>query len=81
MSESIALERPSLCFRCHDSDGARSLVAEHGITARKFPGFEGAFLVLTAPEGTRLFLFKEDFLGEPIEVEEDVDPAEIEDLQ
>jgi hypothetical protein len=36
-------------------------------------------MVLTAPESTRLYLFDEDFLGEPIEVDEDVDPSEIED--
>jgi len=35
-------------------------------------------MVLTAPEGTQLFLFDEDFLGEAIEVDEDVDPSEIE---
>lgn len=81
LSESIALEHPSLCFKCHDEGSLRSLISAQNIDARKFPGFEGAFLVLTAPEGTRLFIFKEDFLGEAIEVDEDVDPAEIEGLQ
>ena len=81
LSESIALEQPSLCFKCQDMDSLRSLVGEQGIDVKKFPGFEGAFMVLTAPEGTRLFIFKEDFLGEAIEVDEDVDPAEIEGLQ
>ena len=38
-------------------------------------------LVLLAPEGTPLFIFQEDFLGEAIEVDEDVDPAEIEEFQ
>jgi hypothetical protein len=81
LSESIALEQPSLCFKCHDPDTLLSLVKEQGIDTRKFPGFEGAFVVLTAPEGSQLFVFKEDFLGESIEVDEDVDPAEIEGLQ
>ena len=81
LSESIALERPSLCFKCHDEHPLRSVVSAQGIDARKFPGFEGAFMVLVAPEGTRLFIFKEDFLGEAIEVDEDVDPAELEEFQ
>jgi catechol 2,3-dioxygenase-like lactoylglutathione lyase family enzyme len=81
LSESIALERPSICFKCRDEDRLRSLVATQGIDAQKFPGFEGAFLVLTAPEGTQLFVFKEDFLGEAIDVDEDVDPADVEGLQ
>ena len=78
LSESIALQSPSLCFKCHDKDSLRQLVDARGLEAKEFPGFEGAFMVLTAPEGTQLFLFDEDFLGEPIEVDEDVDPSEIE---
>jgi hypothetical protein len=35
-----------------------------------FPGFEGAFAELSAPEGTRIYLFDEDFLGESYIVEE-----------
>jgi hypothetical protein len=81
LSESIALEQPSLCFKCHDEHALRSLVSAQDLDARKFPGFEGAFLVLVAPESTPLFVFKEDFLGEAIEVDEDVDPAEIEEYQ
>jgi len=78
LSESIALEQPSLCFKCHDKSALKTLINARGLRAEKFPGFEGAFMVLTAPEGTQIYLFKEDFLGEPIEVEEDVDPSEIE---
>jgi hypothetical protein len=78
LSESIALEHPSLCFKCHDKSALKHLIGQRGLEAKEFPGFEGAFMVLTAPEGTQLFLFDEDFLGEPIEVDEDVDPSEIE---
>jgi catechol 2,3-dioxygenase-like lactoylglutathione lyase family enzyme len=81
LSESIALEQPSLCFKCHDEEVLQSLASAQDLGARKFPGFEGAFLVLVAPEGTPLFVFKEDFLGEAIEVDEDVDPSEIEEFQ
>jgi hypothetical protein len=77
LSESIALEQPSLCFKCRDKSAVMQLVEERGLDAMEFPGFEGAFMVLTAPEKTRLYLFDEDFLGEPIEVDEDVDPSEI----
>ena len=79
LSESIALNEPSLCFKCHDKKALKQLVEAQGLSFEKFPGFEGAFGVLTAPEGTRLYLFDEDFLGESIEVDEDVDPDEIRD--
>ena len=78
LSESIALKQPSLCFKCHDEAALRKLIEAQGFQAEKFPGFEGAFSVLTAPEGTQLYMFKEDFLGEAIEVDEDVDPSEVE---
>lgn len=78
LSESIALQRPSLCFKCHDKAALKSLLLARGLEAQEFPGFEGAFMVLTAPEGTQLFVFDEDFLGESIEVDEDVDPSEVE---
>jgi len=78
LSESIALESPSLCFKCQDKEALKHLVETRGLEAKAFPGFEGAFMVLTAPEGTQLFLFDEDFLGEPIVVDEDVDPSEVE---
>ena len=78
LSESIALRKPSLCFKCQDRDTLKHLIEARGLEVKEFPGFEGAFMVLTAPEGTELFLFDEDFLGEPIEVDEDVDPSEVE---
>lgn len=78
LSESIALEQPSLCFKCRDASALQTLIETQGLNAKKFPGFEGAFVVLTAPEGTQLYVFKEDFLGEAIEVDEDVDPSEAE---
>ena len=77
LSESIALDEPSLCFKCRDKQALMQLIDVQGLTYDKFPGFEGAFGVLTAPEGTRLYVFDEDFLGESIEVDEDVDPDEI----
>ena len=76
LSESIALAAPSLCFKCHDKDTLKALVEKEGLRAERFPGFEGAFLAIRAPEGTMLYAFDEDFLGEPIEVDEDVDPEE-----
>lgn len=79
LSESIALDQPSICFKCHDKSALKQLIEQRGLEAKEFPGFEGAFMVLTAPEGTQLFLFDEDFLGEPIEVDEDVDPSEFPD--
>jgi hypothetical protein len=72
LSESIALEGPSLCFRCGDKEAVWTAIAQHGFSFKEFPGFEGAFMVLQAPEGTMLYLFKEDFLGESYEVAETV---------
>ena len=77
LSESIALDEPSLCFKCRDKQALKQLIDAQGLSYETFPGFEGAFGVLTAPEGTRLYVFDEDFLGESIEVDEDVDPEEI----
>ena len=74
LSESIALNGPALCFRCDDKDAVWIALAQHGFEHKEFPGFEGAFMAVTAPEGTSLFLFDEDFLGELYEVEE-VDEA------
>ena len=76
LSESIALDGPSLCFKCHDKDALEALVERRGLKSQRYPGYEGAFLAIKAPEGTMLYVFDEDFLGEPIEVEEDVDPSE-----
>lgn len=70
LSESIALQQPSLCFKCRDRDALLSSIELHGMCNERFPGFEGAFAELTAPEGTRLYLFDEDFLGETYIVEE-----------
>ena len=81
LSESIALEQPSLCFKCRDRQALKKRVAAEGLSYGKFPGFEGAFGVLTAPEGTQLYVFEEDFLGESIEVDEDVDPDDLEEIK
>jgi hypothetical protein len=70
LSESIALKQPSLCFKCRDRDALAEAIERHGIRSSAFPGFEGAFVEIEAPEGTKLYLFEEDFLGEPYIVEE-----------
>ena len=75
LSESIALSGPALCFRCDDKDAVWIGLARHGFTHREFPGYEGAFMSISAPEGTELFLFDGDFLGELYEVEENDEPA------
>lgn len=75
LSESIALDRPSLCFKVPDLERLSGLIERHGMHHEKFPGFEGARCVLTAPEGTRLYVFDEDFLGETIQVEESEDTS------
>ena len=56
--------------------GGRKGVEKESLRSQRFPGYEGAFLAIKAPEGTMLYVFDEDFLGEPIEVDEDVDPDE-----
>jgi hypothetical protein len=76
LSESIALSGPSLCFRCHDKDALFAMIERHGLPHEKFPGYEGAFVALKAPEGTMLYAFEEDFLGDLIEVEESDDLSE-----
>jgi len=70
LSESIALTAPSLCFRCHDQEKLQAVIDKHDLPHQKFPGYEGAFVAITAPEGTKLFVFSEDFLGEAYEVAE-----------
>jgi hypothetical protein len=70
LSESIALKEPSLCFKCRDREALTERIERHGLKTRTFPGFEGAFAEIEAPEGTKLYLFDEDFLGEPYIVEE-----------
>lgn len=76
LSESIALTGPSLCFRCPDRAALAAVCERYGFPVHKFPGFEGAFAALRAPEGTMLYLFDEDFLGAGIEVQEEVDLAD-----
>ncbi len=81
LSESIALSGPSLCFKCDDRDAIGEACDRFGFEKQKFPGFEGAFAALTAPEGTCLYLFDEDFLGEGIEVDESDDLSEFKNSQ
>ena len=76
LSESIALKAPSLCFRCPDRHGLMGLLEQQGIEHEKFPGFEGAFVAINAPDGTMLYAFDEDFLGEAYEVDESGDAAD-----
>ena len=76
LSESIALNSPSLCFRCPDKEKLLAMIEKHGLPHEKFPGFEGAFVALKAPEGTMLYAFDEDFLGETYEVAESDDMSE-----
>lgn len=76
LSESIALDGPSLCFKCYDAENLVTVSERAGIPLENYPGFEGAFARVRAPEGTSLFLFREDFLGEAYEVEEGGDPTD-----
>jgi hypothetical protein len=76
LSESIALQAPSPCFRCQDRETLMALLDQRGFEYEKFPGFEGAFVAIRAPEGTMLFVFEEDFLGEAYEVDESGDPSD-----
>ncbi len=76
LSESIALTGPSLSFKCADRDGLMTLLDHNDMRTEKFPGFEGAFVAIRAPEGTMLYVFDEDFLGEAYEVDESDDVSE-----
>ena len=76
LSESIALKTPSLCFRCPDRHGLMGVLEQNGLSFEKFPGFEGAFVAIRAPEGTMLYAFEEDFLGEKYEVDESGDVSD-----
>jgi len=76
LSESIALKSPSLCFRNRDRKGLMEFVQQRGFDFEKYPGYEGAFVAITAPEGTTLFVFEEDFLGESYEVDESGDATD-----
>lgn len=73
LSESIALKGHGLCFKCMDRDALDATLQRHGIRSEKFPGYEGASRVIEAPEGTLLYVFDEDFLGEAYEVTEGED--------
>lgn len=76
LSESIALAGPSLCFRNPDREGLMALLQQRGFEFEKYPGYEGAYVAITAPEGTTLYVFEEDFLGEAYEVDESGDPTD-----
>lgn len=76
LSESIAVKAPSLCFKCPDRDALLGQLEKMGLSFEKFPGFEGAFVAVRAPEGTILFAFDEDFLGEKYEVDESGDVSD-----
>jgi hypothetical protein len=76
LSESIALSGPSLSFKCPDRHNLMEMLGHSGIECEKFPGFEGAFVAIKAPEGTMLYAFEEDFLGEAYEVDESGDVSE-----
>jgi len=76
LSESIALKGPSLCFKCPDRHGLMGMLEKNNMDFEKFPGFEGAFVAIRAPEGTTLFAFEEDFLGEAYEVDESGDASD-----
>lgn len=76
LSESIALKNPSLCFRSPDRNELMALIRQRGFDFEKYPGYEGAFVAIRAPEGTTLYVFEEDFLGEPYEVDESGDLAD-----
>jgi len=70
ISESIALNAPALSYTCYDREAISAAIENQRLTHETFPGFEGAFVTLRAPEGTRIFLFDQDFLGELYEVSE-----------
>jgi hypothetical protein len=53
-----------------------TLLDLQGFEYEKFPGFEGDFVAIKAPEGTMLYAFDEDFLGESYEVDESGDAAD-----
>jgi hypothetical protein len=76
LSESIALDSPSLCFKCDDRSTLASLIERHNLDHEMYPGYEGAFVAINAPEGTKLFVFDEDFLGETYEVDESGDVSD-----
>lgn len=76
LSESIAVDAPSLCFKCHDRHQLMGILEQNELSFKKYPGYEGAFVAIKAPEGTCLFAFEEDFLGEKYEVDETGDVSD-----
>ena len=70
LSESARLRQASLCFKTHDADRLESVCTDAGVTLKPRPGFEGAAYSVTAPDGTTLYVFEQDFLGEGYEVDE-----------
>jgi hypothetical protein len=73
LSENIALEQPSMCFRCQDREKLFAVIEKHALEHEKLPAYEDAFVAIKAPEGTTLYAFDEDFLGAPYEVAESDD--------
>ena len=59
-----------------NKEALEALITRHGLPHETYPGYEGAFVALEAPEGTMLYAFGEDFLGDLIEVEESDDLSE-----
>ncbi len=70
LSEHRALRQPALCFKCQDTNALLRLLDRHGLPYARSPDFENALIRLIAPEGTTLFVFTADFLGELYEVDE-----------
>jgi catechol 2,3-dioxygenase-like lactoylglutathione lyase family enzyme len=75
LSESSAINGPSLCFKCGDRPALEAIIERRGLKKISSPGYEGALFALQAPEGITLFIFDEDFLGEPYEISESDDAS------
>jgi catechol 2,3-dioxygenase-like lactoylglutathione lyase family enzyme len=73
LSESIALDGPSLCFKCSDRPALDAAVERRGLSCTFTPGYEGARLAFATLEGLTLYIFDEDFLGESYEISESDD--------
>jgi hypothetical protein len=63
LSEQKALRQPAPCFICDDLTSFLAEVERHGLDIDTNPKFESAFVSVTAPEGTTLYLFESDFLA------------------
>jgi catechol 2,3-dioxygenase-like lactoylglutathione lyase family enzyme len=75
LSESSAINGPSLCFKCGDRPALEAVIEHRGLKKISSPGYEGALFALQAPEGVTLFIFDEDFLGESYEISESDDAS------